>query len=1236
MSKINEIQNKLGELNGGQFQKLMDAYFAKEYKGELYPIGSVLENNNTKTGTPDTLIKPHEEKYVFIEYTVQKNKIVSKFKDDIQKCLDNDKTGIPNVQIGKIICCCNTRLGSQDIEEIISEGRIKGINIEVVSLDSLAYKLINYPVIINDFLGVSIDTQQILDLEDFIKFNDSGKLATPLDIDIFGRDEEITNIIKSINENQITVLSGLPGVGKTRLSLESIREFRVKHTEYELKCLRNNGQNLYDDLNLYFNKPGYYLLMVDDANLMTNIQLILDLFSWESRGVHIKLVLTVREYAEHKIIDKISKYQYRLFKIKPLKEENIKILCEHFEIINPKYIERIYEISKGNSRLAIMACTTAKRENNLNSIANAVDLVESYYKDVKLHFETELENKDLLKVAAILSFLNHINLKDDENVEIICKITNIEKETFLNLISKLHYMEIVDIYEDELVKISDQILSVYLFYLTIIKEKLLSYEYLVDNYYPRLKNRIIENLNNIFSYFYKEENLEVVKMSIKKKYDKDIKNGSEEEIEEYLKLFWFALEIEGLLYSQNKIEGFPIEETVSYKFELTNNNKQYSSILCLLSQYKYSRYPLEAIDLILLYLEKKPSEFSSVYHVLTDNFGFDEKSENLGYKHELGLLKRIEQRYSLKKDALYTNFLVGIIQYYLKFNHEHTKLKSNNMIKYYNIPLYLEYDLPKVREIAWRLLGELYSQQIHLNDIHELLYNYARGNIDFLDIGILKFDKSFIEIIINKKKEFTLEQSIVFNRLKNLLQRYEIHINDDLEELLDTYEYLIYRKLFSEEKFEEADRIAEERDLSTWAIELTENNFRDVFKICKEIDNIEYLNSKKYVAGNRIETLILNAPQNNRIEILGLFFHENIQIYVYPEIIVKSIVDLEQLEEIIVPLEFYNKSYWLFCIYRELSLSNPNSVLLNKIYKYFDETKGEAIGYFGDISFLESFIEIDDKVFINVINTLLRQGNAVDVRRFEHFLNNFINNERCITIYLKNNIDLLENLYLTCLRTKRHFDYNSGILKALTRRNPNILKEILEKILEDETNTYRLSEDINLQFIWEEENWRELSGRIGELIQKYIKVPNKFYATVNLLENLLHIGNRGSTELNNRAFEWIDSKIISWSEDEELIKVLFECLSNFNDDKQIKWIIKLIQIKTEFEFFKKIPLLPRTLFWSGSDIPMLRNRQLFYTQLENKMQGIQFLQHKHWLQQKIDSIEQRIREVKIQELIEDI
>ncbi|MEH7419890.1 MULTISPECIES: hypothetical protein [Bacillus cereus group] len=1236
MSKINEIQNKLGELNGGEFQKLMDAYFAKEYRGEVYPIGSVLENNNTKTGTPDTLIKPNNKKYVYIEYTVQKNRIVSKFKDDIQKCLDENKTGIENEQIDKIICCCNTRLESREIEELISEGRRNDVNIEVVSLDTLAYKLINYPFIINDFLGISIDTQQILDLEDFIKLNDSGKLATPLDMDIFGREEEIADIIKSIDENQITVLSGLPGIGKTRISLESIREFKEKHNEYELKCLRNNGQNIYDDLNSYFNRPGYYLIMIDDANLKTDIQLILDLFSWESRGVHIKLLLTVREYAELKIIDKISKYQYKLFKMNPLNEENIKLLCEYFEVRNSRYIERIYEISKGNPRLAIMACTTAKRENNLKSIENTVDLLESYYQDVKLHFEMELENKELLKVVAILSFLNHVNLRDEENVKVICEIANIEKEDFLNLVFKLHYMEIVDIYEDELVKISDQILSVYLFYLTIFKEKLISYKLFLDKYYPQLKNRVIENLNNVFSYFYKENNLELVKEAVKEKYEEDIKNSSEGEIEEYLKVFWFALEIEGLLYSKNKIEDFQIEKNVNLKFELKNNNEKHSNILSLLAQYKNSRYYLEAIDLILLYLEKKPSEFSSVYHILIRNFGFNERSADYGYIKELELLKKIDQRYSLKKDILYTNLLIEIFKYYLKFYHEHTSLKAMRVVKFSFTPLYLEDNIIQIRKNVWERLSDLYKQQIHLNEIHELLYNYVPSKMDFVDIDILKFDKSFIEIIITGNRELTIEQAIVFNRLKDLLEIYEIRLAEKVVKLINTYEYSVYMKLFSELKYEKADSLGEERGLIVWFNQLSDEDLRNLFKICNKVVAIGYLNSKRYAAAKRIEALFLNTPQSKIMSKLQLFFNENIQIAVHPRNIVKKTEDLEELEKNIASLEFYNKSYWLYCAYREMSFSNPNSELLKKIYNYFNQPEGEVAGFYRDISFLEMYINIDDNVFINVINSLLKQEDIDVIRGLEHFFDNFIDNERYIAIYLKNDMDLLKRVYIRFLKMKQYFDGDSAILKQLTRWNSKVLKEIVENIFEGDTSIYEFQENVNLQFIWKEENWFELSETISEIIVKYIKIPSKNFVARELLETLLHLDTNMLKEYSDRCFEWVDSKINLWSEDEELMKILFQCLTDFNNDQQIEWIIKLIQIKPEFDLFKKIPLFPSMSSWSGSEIPSLKSKRLFYEQLETKINGIPYLEHKQWLQENIKLVESRIRKVKIKELIQDI
>ncbi|HDR8289234.1 TPA: hypothetical protein QC104_006007 [Bacillus cereus] len=51
---------------------------------------------------------------------------------------------------------------------------------------------------------------------------------------------------------------------------------------------------------------------------------------------------------------------------------------------------------------------------------------------------------------------------------------------------------------------------------------------------------------------------------------------------------------------------------------------------------------------------------------------------------------------------------------------------------------------------------------------------------------------------------------------------------------------------------------------------------------------------------------------------------------------------------------------------------------------------------------------------------------------------------------------------------------------------------------------------------------------------------------------------------------------------------------------------------------------------------ILKGKQLFYKKLEMRMQGIQYLEHKQWLKEKIKLIDIHIKEVKIKELIQDI
>src|SRR5690625_3204492 len=119
MSRINAIQKAIDTLNGGQFQKMMDTYFSKRYS--VYSVGSVFGDSNPKKGTPDALIRLNNNRYIFIEYTVQRKKIIDKILDDIESCLEKEKTNIKTSQIEKIICCTKVTLDTKDIDKIYTK-----------------------------------------------------------------------------------------------------------------------------------------------------------------------------------------------------------------------------------------------------------------------------------------------------------------------------------------------------------------------------------------------------------------------------------------------------------------------------------------------------------------------------------------------------------------------------------------------------------------------------------------------------------------------------------------------------------------------------------------------------------------------------------------------------------------------------------------------------------------------------------------------------------------------------------------------------------------------------------------------------------------------------------------------------------------------------------------------------------------------------------------------------------
>ncbi len=155
MSKLNEVQQRLSEIDATRFHKLVDSYLSKKHNYSIHSTGTKIGEDKPRKGTPDTLITLENGHYIFVEYTAQKTKIKDKFIDDIKKCLEPEKTGIEISKIDKIILACNSSLQSDDIEAL--QQACNNIECEVITNSTLSYDLVNHhPTVAKDFLGIDI------------------------------------------------------------------------------------------------------------------------------------------------------------------------------------------------------------------------------------------------------------------------------------------------------------------------------------------------------------------------------------------------------------------------------------------------------------------------------------------------------------------------------------------------------------------------------------------------------------------------------------------------------------------------------------------------------------------------------------------------------------------------------------------------------------------------------------------------------------------------------------------------------------------------------------------------------------------------------------------------------------------------------------------------------------------------------------------------------------------------
>lgn len=1226
------------QLDGGEYQKLMDAYLYKKFKyTNIEPLGSHTGSNKVTKGIPDSYVKLDSKKYVLIMYGTVESTSYEKIEKDIKSCLDVKKINIDIKEIEEIICCyTSTNIHFEQKKKL--ENMIEGVKITLIGIGSVSHDLlINYPTIASDFLNIPIDTEQIFEIDDFIHKYDKSEMNAPINMELLHRENEIESLINKIEESKVVLVFGKSGIGKTRLALEIARLYRDQYNVHVL-CIKNNGQMLYNDLKYYLSDSGEYLLFIDDANQTTQLEHVLDYVVTPPKGINVRIIMTVRDYAK----DRVKQIVYN--KIIPQEEEIgvlnddiIKeILSKNLGIKNNKSLDQIAMISKGNARLAVLAGQIALKNGSV-SISNSVDIFKYYYGQI---IEKEFLERKKIIAAFVITILGPFDYKSNEIAIKILKNNGINEDEFYELCYELNNSEIVDLYMDKVVKISDQSMGDYLLYYVLIEKKYVVLADIIKDLFQNYRYKLIYSLNTIIRLFNNDECINYIEYQVN-----NVWNTIEDENEnfEYVKTFYRINEEKSLAYIKSKIDKIEKEEIFIESLDLEerkNNNSIKSEMVEVLGGFKYSSNYELALELIIYYFNKKPSEIFDFYILFSDRLGYDQNSFDFKYKNELMNVEYLWKEADKGLNLNLTILLLNIIENYLGFEFHRTESYSIRKFNFITVNLYMCEGLENLRKTMWSILGELYNNEKYKNIINKILLNYDPYSKNEEQINLIyKMDFKYIkEYILSQIISPDFTQCKILKRFQSIAKRLNAIEDNILEKYKENEEFMIYNTLVRTHE-NGIDWTAEEEkrkeNIYTMVKEYEEDDFIKLFNLCNIIlDKSENRETWEIERGITILFDGIKEDRSKYITVIKAYLKCDTPFCSYIDskidVLIKSI-GIQETEKIIFGYEYKQKNSWIYEFLFCIPIEERTAVYANLLRDTFEDEIKKEQPVIPNVQFIALYKDIDENIVYDLGSKLL----TINSPQKPYFIGSFLGyrlDKSYIDMFFsifEKDISILENLYLGVV--ENNIDYQGDLFIRLVENDVEFLKKFIQKIININNKNYHIDK---FERLWEQENY-------DELIKISFHTIINSRGDINLwiyqkdIENIFMISKNTATIIKDRKVEWIKRYIEMISDNSEHLDLIFQVVMSTLRDYKREFILYFIDINKDIEIFKEIGLFPRFKSWSGSEVPLIEKEIIFLKELIDSMRGIKYIEHKAYLKELILNKEKYKQQILVREYLED-
>jgi hypothetical protein len=1225
MPKIIDIERKIDELNGGQFQALCDDLLSKQGYKNLEKIGTKEGSSKTTKGTPDSYFKTENGKYIFVEYTTKKDNLFKKIKDDIEKCLDVEKTEIADSDIEEIIYCyTSSNLLPKEDKELMKICEERGILLKLYGINEIANDIYNkYKIIAKEHLNLSLDTEQIFEVEDFIRKYDSYDMVPPLSTKFQFREKEIEEIISNFEKNKIILLHGAAGVGKTRLALEVAQRIS-NEKDYKLLCIKSNKQAIFEDLKSYINTENKYLIFVDDINELINPKILLDYLTNDSK---IKLIFTIRNYAKEAILNNINEITSSVFaiEIKKISDEEIKeFLIQNMEIRNEHYISKIQEIAQGNTRIAYMAGKLAIKDQNLSSVSNATELYSRYY-DKYLQETDIVKNRNLCKTLSIVSIIRKLDLENSNLITFFLNFFEISNKEFENSIYELEKLEILKIYRKRIVLMNEQCLANYMIYYGVYKNNYIDFSNFLYEMFKTYRGYILETIRILLNVFRSEEMEDFIKEAIDivwMKYKKEDKNL----YYDFMIYFLQFNETEVLFYINEIIEEISNEDSLTY-----------IGVMELLLKFNGSKHTGEAFELIFELIKKIPDELNEIAKKIEEGYIGTSDSCRWNYYTENILVKKLIENINTE---IICDLFLKLSNPLLKTSFNPISSGGENIILYHTIELELTKEVKNYRKLIWEQLLKLSDNTKYQRTIIDILEKYTPSyNSNGKELNI--FDIKWIDLILIKLDEKNYLSKILLGKVSNeilkIYKKYNLDFAIRFDKILESEDWKLYSVMTSNNCYWEEKEEIHSKKIKEIIESL--NSEEDIKNFISKLDNFiaENVDVNHIISVNL--SILIEKFWTEKKEIMSflkiyLSKNWNLKWERFTAKVIEILIlqlGIDKTYKWILEKVNYNLEDWIFNFFfifpKERTTDKYVSIFIEFIKKNIKNERIIESIFYREI--IEKFLLLEPNIYIDICKIILDNKDKVDIKNYFNILfNQYIYTfEELIEIF-KDNIPILKKIYIENLK---YFNfYNAGeYLQKFIEIDSNWLDEYLDYIYESESTATSKQLYENLSECWNSEKYIYIFDKV---LHRYMKYTENNYLLSYYLRGILN--NKNDDKLSKQK-KWIFHVIKENYKNLEILEVIFEIILDKNYEIRQEAIKLLISLNSDYKIFEKISIKTTRFSTSGSFVPIYMNEIKFLREISSCFTGIKFIKHRNLIEREIKELEESIRKEEIREKMYD-